>query len=71
VEPSTALGHPKPSVAQFLRRIADDLDAGRAATVGTHFTFERLRVQGPGYDLFIGRWDPDLHHPIRARQRTR
>lgn len=67
-EPSTELAHPKPSVADFLRRIAADLDARRAQTVGTDFTFERLHVIGPGYDLFIGRWDPLRHHPHRYRR---
>lgn len=66
-EPETAapLARPKPTVAEFLRRIADDLDAHRAQTSGTDFTFERLRIQGPGYNLFVGRWDPHLHHPHR------
>jgi hypothetical protein len=63
--PSTDLAHPKMTAAEFLRRLANDLDAGRAQTVGTDFSFERLRIRGPGYDLFIGRYDPDRHHPWR------
>jgi hypothetical protein len=69
-EPSQALDRPKPSVASFLRRIADDLDGGRASTSGTDFTFSRLRIIGPGYDLFVGQYDPNRDHPHRYRKRS-
>lgn len=61
VEATQALVRPWPTVADFLRRLADDLDAKRATTVGRDETFERLRIMGPGYDLFIGRYDPERH----------
>lgn len=62
------LDRPKPTVAEFLRRIADDLDAHRASTIGTDFKFERIRVMGPGYDLLFGRYDPERDHPWRRRK---
>jgi len=67
-EPSTALARPKRSVASFLREMADDLDAGRAHTVGTDFQFQRIRIMSMGYDLFFGRYDPDRDHPHRYRR---
>jgi hypothetical protein len=67
-QPSMELGRPKPSVASFLRAMADDLDAHRASTVGRDFTFERIRITGPSYDVFFGRYDPNRDHPHRYRK---
>lgn len=60
-ETAAPLARPKPSVAQFLRRIADDLDAHRAQTSGTDFTFQRLRIQSDSYDITIVRTGSKLH----------
>ena len=53
-EPETAapLARPKPTRGVPPAH-SDDLDAHRAQTSGTDFTFERLRIQGPGYNLFV------------------
>jgi hypothetical protein len=61
VEPSTELDRPKPSVADFLQRVADDLRARRAIVVGTDMTFERMRIKSIDYDIMIVRTGSSLH----------
>lgn len=57
----TALARPRPSVSDFLRRLADDIDAQRSTVVARDHAFQKMRIIGPNYDLFIGRFDPDRH----------
>lgn len=58
---SKALARPRLAVVDFLRQVAEDIEAGRAVVVGRDETFERLRVKSPQYDIFIGRYDPERH----------
>lgn len=56
-----ALARPRLGVAEFLRRIADDLEAKRATMAGRDERFERIRIKSDQYDIYLARYDPDRH----------